>query len=108
MKLNKTFLVILLLMGAAVLTACDRGVPGKDNSELDTYIANPASEFCIKNGGKLDIRTADDGSQVGYCTIAGKECEEWSLFRGECTEAHVCTDAEKALEACTMEYEPVS
>lgn len=106
MKMNKTFLMILLLVGAVVLTACGTSTD-KDNSELDTYIANPASEFCIENGGQLDIRTADDGSQVGYCLLNGKECEEWSLFRGECTEAHICTDAEKSADMCTMEFMPV-
>jgi uncharacterized protein len=77
------------------------------NENANTGLANPASTFCIDNGGKLDIRTSADGSQTGYCTINGKECEEWALFRGECSEIHVCTDAEKQAEACTMEYMPV-
>jgi len=97
----KQIIVILLLIGAVFMTACTK-IPA-DGSQ----IANPASKFCEDNGGTLDIRTAGDGSQVGYCTIAGKECEEWSLFRGECTELHICTDAEKQAEACTMEYMPV-
>lgn len=93
--------MILLLVGAVILTACERTSGDK------MHIANPASEFCTSNDGVLDIRTADDGSQTGYCKIAGKECEEWSLFRGECTEAHICTDEEKQAEICTMEYMPV-
>jgi putative hemolysin len=70
----------------------------------NTQIANPASVYCQDNGGKLEIRTADDGSQTGYCILNNKECEEWSLMRGECTQIHVCTDKEKAAEICTMEY----
>jgi putative hemolysin len=72
----------------------------------NTQLANPASKFCTDNGGTLEIRTEADG-QKGYCLLQGKECEEWSLFRGECTSIHFCTDAEKAAEMCTMEYMPV-
>lgn len=100
MRLNKTFMGIFILIVAFVSTACIKESP-------PSQIANPASKFCTDNGGVLDIRTAGDGSQTGYCKIAGKECEEWSLFRGECTEVHICTAAEKSTEACTREYIPV-
>jgi putative hemolysin len=78
------------------------------DGECETaQIANPASTFCIENGGVLEIRSDVEGGQTGYCKIAGKECEEWSLFRGECSDVHICTDSEKAAEICTMEYMPV-
>lgn len=48
-------------------------------------IANPASVYCQEQGGRLEIRTAEDGGQAGYCLFAdGSECEEWAFFRGEC------------------------
>lgn len=48
-------------------------------------IANPASVFCEQNGGKLEIITAEDGSQNGMCKFSdGSECEEWKFMRGEC------------------------
>lgn len=48
-------------------------------------IANPASEFCVKNGGKSQIRTNQDGSQTGYCVLGNEgECEEWAYLKGEC------------------------
>ena len=85
-----------------------RCLKGNDNScrwEIihcpSTQIANPASKFCIDNGGKLDIRTADDGSQTGYCTINGKECEEWALMRGECPQNY--TVAEVLNETCALD-----
>lgn len=55
--------------------------------QTDNYgIANPASVYCEKQGGKLEIRTAPDGGQTGYCIFSGgKECEEWKFFRGECS-----------------------
>ena len=54
-------------------------------SENNSQIANLASVYCIDNGGKLEIRTAPDGSQTGYCILpSGTECEEWAYFRKEC------------------------
>lgn len=107
--MNKTS-IILLIVVALVLTACsnsnitDRFEPVKNN----TQIANPASTFCINNGGEVIIKTANDGSQSGYCKFSnGIECEEWEFMRGECTNAHVCTAEEKNNNACTREYVPV-
>ena len=49
-------------------------------------IANPASAYCVEQGGTSEIRTAEDGSQYGVCSFPdGSECEEWTFFRGECT-----------------------
>ncbi len=49
-------------------------------------VANPASTFCLKNGGKSEIRNGAEGGQIGYCVFGdGNECEEWSYFRGECS-----------------------
>jgi hypothetical protein len=46
---------------------------------------NPASIYCERNGNKLDIRTAADGSQTGICVFPdGSTCDEWAYFRGEC------------------------
>ncbi len=48
-------------------------------------IANPASVYCINNGGKLEIREDAEGNQYGVCLFSdGIECEEWAYFRGEC------------------------
>ena len=47
---------------------------------------NPASVYCEQQGYRLEIRTAADGSQSGYCIFPdGSECEEWAYFRGECS-----------------------
>ena len=49
-------------------------------------IANPSSVYCENHNGTLEIRTAADGGQVGYCKFSnGKECEEWAFYRGECS-----------------------
>lgn len=44
-------------------------------------MANPASQYCVDQGGKLEIRNETNG-QVGYCHLAnGRVVEEWALFR---------------------------
>jgi len=111
----KKLLIILLLTGLlagiVMLSACTKAIENvsQENVSLSNglQMANPASKFCTDNGGALDIRTAADGSQTGYCMIVGQECEEWALFRGECTQAHICNSTEKEQIACTMEYLPV-
>ena len=46
-------------------------------------IANPASEYCIKQGGRLEIRKEADG-EAGYCHLPnGKVVEEWAYFRAQ-------------------------
>jgi len=47
-------------------------------------LANPASEYCLAQGGASEMRTAVDGSQYGVCVFAdGTEYDEWALYRGE-------------------------
>jgi putative hemolysin len=57
--------------------------PGKGAG--GSQIANPASVFCEEKGGKVEIRTAADGSQQGFCLFTdGTECDEWAYYRAEC------------------------
>ena len=77
------FRSIAYLFLAITLTAC--AAPQTGTPQAPVGIANPASVHCEENGGTLEIRTAEDGSQSGYCTFAdGSVCEEWAFFRGEC------------------------
>ena len=47
--------------------------------------ANPASEYCIQHGGRLEIRTDASGGQWGACVFpGGSECEEWAFYHQEC------------------------
>ena len=72
-------MLIGLLVICVAFTAC-----GGDEDD-DTGIANPASVYCEDQGGTVEIRTQDDGSQVGYCIFDdGSECEEWAYYRDEC------------------------
>ncbi len=44
-------------------------------------LANPASVFCAKSGGKTEIRKAPRG-QYGVCRLPnGRVVDEWAYFR---------------------------
>ncbi len=46
-------------------------------------LANPASVFCVEQGGTVEIVDEADG-QVGYCNLPdGTRIEEWEHFRSE-------------------------
>lgn len=46
-----------------------------------SQVANPASEFCIAQGGELEI-VDEAGGQVGYCNLPdGTRVEEWEFFQ---------------------------
>lgn len=49
-------------------------------------LANPASVYCGQVGGTTVIKKDATGAEYGMCTFPnGSSCEEWALFRGECT-----------------------
>jgi putative hemolysin len=77
----KGIMIVLLLTGVLVLAACG----GKATETPEANMPNPASVFCEEQGYTLEIRTAADGSQQGFCIFPdGTECDEWAFFRGEC------------------------
>ena len=70
-----------------VLTGCTSMATPKPTptTESSSQIANPASENCVKQGGKLSIQKRGDGGEYGVCFFEdNRQCEEWALMRGEC------------------------
>lgn len=60
---------------------------GSDSAPSDTTaatgLANPASVFCVDQGGTVEIVDEADG-QVGYCNLPdGTRVDEWEYFRAE-------------------------
>ena len=48
---------------------------------VQPVIANPASVYCIRQGGKLEIVDTKKG-QIGICVLPdGRRIEEWKFFR---------------------------
>jgi hypothetical protein len=71
--------LIAALVVAAPLVACDDGTSEGDAA---TGLANPASQFCVDEGGRSEIRSAEDGSQSGVCILGdGREVDEWDYYR---------------------------
>lgn len=71
------------LTATLALAACagNRDVQPKA-AEPEVGMANPASVFCEKQGGKSEIRKHADGSEYGVCRLPdGKVVEEWEYFR---------------------------
>jgi uncharacterized protein len=84
--MTKTLLLLMILVVLA-LSACGgepSPVPTADTFESPVELANPASKYCVDQGGRLEIRDEAAG-QAGYCIFEdGSECEEWAFYRGEC------------------------
>jgi len=75
-------------------------------AETEIGMANLASVHCKEQGGRLEIRTADDGGQYGVCIFPdGSECEEWAFFRGECVPASASSLSLEALKNATYPSE---
>jgi uncharacterized protein len=46
-----------------------------------SQLANPASEYCVTQGGTVEIVAEGDG-EVGYCVLPdGTRVEEWELYQ---------------------------
>lgn len=89
-KMKKTLILWTLLLGAAALTGCglqtnNEILSGEDTLVQNpdtTQIANPASEYCVSQGGTSEIRKDKDGAEFGVCILSnGEEREEWSFYR---------------------------
>ncbi|MBH5329320.1 DUF333 domain-containing protein [Eikenella sp. S3360] len=77
----------LPLMAIAALAACAgnqaaTSASAPAASEPAVGMANPASVYCVQQGGKSEIRKNQDGSEYGMCILPdGKEVEEWAYYR---------------------------
>jgi uncharacterized protein len=66
---------------ATLLSAC--AGTEKTQSPVQVGMANPASVFCVEQGGKLEIRKTAQG-ESGYCHLStGQVVEEWQFFRSQ-------------------------
>lgn len=83
----KNYLAIAVLVLS--LTACgdDEDEPADTSTplttETPTQLANPASEYCVSQGGTVELVDEDDG-QVGYCNLPdGRRIEEWEFYNSD-------------------------
>jgi putative hemolysin len=82
--MKTTRLIAAVLMAGSLMVAC-----GGDDAPVSTnppisdggaQVANPASQYCIDQGGTLEI-VDETAGQVGYCNLPdGTRIEEWEYF----------------------------
>ena len=65
--MKRSVLINLIASCTLLLIACD-SQPTVQTTAGSVGIANPASSYCIEQGGSLEIENQDD-MQVGYCTL---------------------------------------
>jgi hypothetical protein len=67
---------VVVALAVSALAGC-----GSDADEPPA-VPNPASAYCVEQGGTVRIVTAADGSQSGLCRLAdGTEVDEWEYYR---------------------------
>ncbi len=77
--MRRAWMVLVALGGLGLLGCSDDLEPTP--TDVTTGIANPASTFCVDQGGTVEIVT-EDGGEVGYCNLPdGTRIEEWEYFR---------------------------
>jgi putative hemolysin len=81
--MDKNFkLIVLFLSAFGFLVGC--------GEKEKLTLPNPASQNCIKKGGKLLMLKQCDRGEYGVCIFPNNfQCEEWALFRGECPDGGV-------------------
>ncbi|MGY1489340.1 putative hemolysin [Methylobacillus pratensis] len=73
------FRVTVFLMTCSVMAGCSSG-SGQKPAKLD--MANPASVYCVNQGGKIEFQKDASGGTIGMCHLPdGTVVEEWELFR---------------------------
>lgn len=72
---------VVAVVASAVLAGC--GSDADPSETTPVGLANPASVFCVEQGGIVDIVDEPDG-QVGYCELPdGTRVDEWEYFRSQ-------------------------
>lgn len=74
---GKTVFLSNVLM-LSLLSGCSSMKPNQKAA-----LANPASEYCVKKGGKIEI-VKEAAGEKGMCHLPdGSVIEEWALFRSD-------------------------
>lgn len=73
----------------------------KEQSEEPIEVANPASKYCITQGGISQIKKNADGSEYGVCVVDGEEIDEWEYFQLSTKQfiGRPLTEVQKEIEA---------
>ncbi|WP_395329580.1 DUF333 domain-containing protein [Novosphingobium sp. BL-8H] len=79
---------IAILCMPVMLAACASTTPPPPAATPSVGMANPASKYCVEQGGRSEIRREPQG-ETGYCHLPdGRVVEEWQFYRA----AHPASD----------------
>ena len=85
---NKYLVLVLLAFLAICIFVFNRNYSAvtavENTSEINSSLANPASVFCIENGGKSSVVEGQNGESENCTFDNGQTCDSWALYRGEC------------------------
>ncbi len=76
----KHSIVVSTLLASALLVGCSSGEP--DEYDVKEYDAttNPASLYCVQQGGELEMMTEND-KRMTYCvTSEDEKVEQWEYY----------------------------
>ncbi len=80
--------VPVMLAACASTTTPPAKAPPATPTPPSIGMANPASKYCVEQGGHSEIRREPQG-ETGYCHLPdGRVVEEWQLYRA----AHPASD----------------
>lgn len=75
---NIKFILFLLLI--VELSACS------SQTQPDEELSNPATDYCLDQGGTLQFEERGDRGEIGVCYFDdNRQCEEWAMLRGDCS-----------------------
>lgn len=78
----------------------------------DTALSNPATVYCLQEGGEFIMKKTLDGATEGFCVLPNNiTCEVWAHYQGDCpTKQQKVEEDDQAEneEADTGETEPES
>lgn len=102
--MKKLLIFSLILMALASCSPAEpQSAPTSEATDIpQANLPNPASAYCEQQGYTLEIRTAEDGSQSGFCIFPdGSECDEWAYYRGDCGPASQNESTQSTTEIAT-------
>lgn len=81
MKLTTGFIMTAALLLGACTSTTKTPMTNDPNA---ARAANPASQNCLQNNGRLEVRQTPEGEKADCILPSGKRCDEWEMFRGNC------------------------
>ncbi len=83
MTRRSQWLAMLAVLPIGAFVGCGGDGSTPSDTTTPTGIANPASVYCEKQGGTVELVDESDG-QRGYCNLPdGTRIEEWEYYRSQ-------------------------